>query len=155
MRGGLTLERGVHRQHHLVDAAGGDTRRTSWSMVRSSGRTPVQRGQSAAEHVIAAGEQPRPVERPKIGDLLDHAQRLLVAARIAADAHGSEVSTLPQTEQVDELVGDVPGARASSGSSAVSRFFIRCSTARRAERGPSPGRRASAWRQCFDFLRCH
>jgi len=33
----------------------------------------------------------------------------------------------------------------SKGSSAVCRFFIRCSTARRADRGPNPGNRASAW----------
>ena len=31
-----------------------------------------------------------------------------------------------------------------SAGSAVSRFLTRCSTARRAERGPSPGSRASA-----------
>src|SRR5207244_12045812 len=33
----------------------------------------------------------------------------------------------------------------SSGPNALSRFLSRCSTARRAERGPSPGSRASAW----------
>ncbi len=34
----------------------------------------------------AAGEQPRTVERPEVGDFLDHAQRPLVAARIGTDA---------------------------------------------------------------------
>ena len=59
-------------------------------------------------------------------------------------AQGSVVSTLPQTEQIDSVLADILQRR-SSGCSAVSRFFIRCSTARRAERGPRPGRRASAW----------
>src|ERR1700747_431668 len=33
----------------------------------------------------------------------------------------------------------------ASGAINASRFLIRCSAARRAERGPSPGRRARSW----------
>src|SRR6202044_2022986 len=33
----------------------------------------------------------------------------------------------------------------ASGVISASRFLIRCSAARRAERGPSPGSRASSW----------
>ena len=57
---------------------------------------------------------------------------------------GSVVSTLPQVAQTERFSFTFSSAR-SSGVSAASRFFIRCSTARRAERGPSPGSRASAW----------
>ena len=66
------------------------------------------------------------------------------------------MSTLPQVEQVDS-VSETRCSAASSGSSDVSRFFIRCSTARRAERGPSPGSRASALRSAsisWKPLRC-
>jgi hypothetical protein len=58
--------------------------------------------------------------------------------------HGSDVSTFPQTEQVESLSATF-WSETSSGWSAVSRFFIRYSTARRADRGPSPGSRARAW----------
>ena len=76
--------------------------------------------------------------------LLFAAAFVLVAARVAANAARVVVSTLPQTEQVDRVSATACSA-ASNGSSAASRFFIRCSTARRAERGPRPGSRASAW----------
>ena len=67
----------------------------------------VERRQPPAEHVIAAGEQPRAVERPQVGDFLDHAQQRVVAARVGADARtGRGVSTLPQVEQVDERSRD-------------------------------------------------
>ena len=143
MGGGLALQRRVHRQHDLVDPAGGHA---ADQLVDGEilGPHAFERGQAAAEHVIAAGEQPRAVERPEVGDLLDHAQHLVVAARVGQIAQGSDVSTLPQIEQVESLSATLL-ERASSGSSAVSRFFIRCSTARRAERGPRPGSRASAW----------
>src|SRR3546814_18703451 len=57
---------------------------------------------------------------------------------------GSVVSTLPQMEQTVSRSFTLSSAR-RSGTIAVSRFFMRCSTARRAERGPRPGSRASAW----------
>src|SRR5687768_1791670 len=57
---------------------------------------------------------------------------------------GSDVSTLPQIEQVESF-SETFWRALSSGCSAASRFFIRCSTARRAERGPRPGSRARAW----------
>ena len=80
---------------------------------------------------------------PQIGDLLDDAQQAVVAARVGADPAGVAVSRLPQAEQVDNRAATSCSA-ANSGSSALSRFFIKCSTARRAERGPRPGNRASA-----------
>jgi hypothetical protein len=35
--------------------------------------------------MVATWEQTRAIERPEVGDLLDHAQALGVAARIGAD----------------------------------------------------------------------
>ena len=46
----------------------------------------------------------------------------------------------------EAVVPAAPGDLAeASGVISASRFLIRCSAARRAERGPSPGRRASSW----------
>src|SRR5712664_3431008 len=58
--------------------------------------------------------------------------------------HGFWVSMLPQVLQTWILSIATCNAPAS-GVISASRFLIRCSAARRAERGPSPGSRASSW----------
>src|SRR5215470_20024514 len=58
--------------------------------------------------------------------------------------HGFWVSILPQTRQISIFSSAVCMA-AASGVMICSRFLMRNSAARRAERGPSPGRRASSW----------
>src|SRR5437667_609181 len=57
---------------------------------------------------------------------------------------GLWVSILPQVLQTTILSIATCSAPAS-GVISASRFLIRCSAARRAERGPSPGSRASNW----------
>src|SRR5262249_50791011 len=58
--------------------------------------------------------------------------------------HGFCVSILPQTLQISIFSIAVSSA-AASGAINNSRFLMRCNAARRAERGPSPGSRASSW----------
>jgi len=50
------------------------------------GPDAFQRRKPAAEYVVAAGEEAGTVQRPQVRDFLDHAQRFLVAARVAANA---------------------------------------------------------------------
>src|ERR1700680_957828 len=57
---------------------------------------------------------------------------------------GLWVSILPQVPQTTILSIATCSAPAS-GVISASRFLIRCSAARRAERGPSPGSRAKSW----------
>src|SRR6266700_4441350 len=57
---------------------------------------------------------------------------------------GSWVSILPHTPQTWILSSAVCRS-AESGAMISSRFLMRKSAARRAERGPRPGRRASSW----------
>ncbi|KAI1691745.1 hypothetical protein DdX_21674 [Ditylenchus destructor] len=84
MRGGLAFERGVHRQHYLIDPARGDAGDEAVDR-QILGPHPVQRGELAAQHMEAAGEQARALERPQVRHLLDHAELALVAAGIGAD----------------------------------------------------------------------
>jgi hypothetical protein len=61
-----------------------------------------ERGEPPAQHVIAPGEQPRAVERPEVGHVLDHAQRSRIAARIGADAArigGIDIAAGPAFDQ--------------------------------------------------------
>jgi hypothetical protein len=58
--------------------------------------------------------------------------------------HGFWVSILPQVLQTTILSIAVSSA-AVSGSISTSRFLMRWSAARRAERGPSPGSLARSW----------
>src|SRR5580704_8311769 len=59
-------------------------------------------------------------------------------------AHGFCVSILPHTRQIS--IFSIADCKAeASGAISNSRFLIRNKAARRAERGPSPGSRASSW----------
>ena len=84
MGGGLAFEGGVHGEHDLVDAALGDAADEAVD-AEVLGADPLERRQAPAEHVVTAGEEARAVERPEVGDLLDHAQHLIVAAGVLAD----------------------------------------------------------------------
>src|SRR3981081_3648953 len=57
---------------------------------------------------------------------------------------GFWVSILPQVLQT-WILSIATCSAADSGVISASRFLIRCSAARRAERGPSPGSRAKSW----------
>jgi hypothetical protein len=57
---------------------------------------------------------------------------------------GSDVSTVPHTEQMPMSRTATPMA-SDSGTSSWSFFLMRCKAARRADRGPSPGSFASNW----------
>src|ERR1700755_1699226 len=54
------------------------------------------------------------------------------------------VSILPQVLQT-WILSIATGSAEDSGVISASRFLIRCNAARRAERGPRPGRRANSW----------
>src|SRR6187399_237777 len=54
------------------------------------------------------------------------------------------VSILPQTLQT-WILSIATCSAPASGVISASRFLMRCSAARRAERGPRPGRRARSW----------
>src|SRR6266852_5536964 len=58
--------------------------------------------------------------------------------------HGFWVSILPQVLQT-WILSIATCSAPASGVISASRFLIRCNAARRAERGPSPGSRASSW----------
>src|SRR5712692_5599173 len=58
--------------------------------------------------------------------------------------HGFWVSMFPQVRQI-AIFSSASCMAAASGAMICSRFLMRKSAARRAERGPSPGSRASSW----------
>src|ERR1700757_227281 len=58
--------------------------------------------------------------------------------------HGFWVSIFPQVLQT-WILSIATCSADDSGVIKASRFLIKCSAARRAERGPSPGNRASNW----------
>src|SRR4051794_41987359 len=71
---------------------------------------------------------------------------MVVGSRRASvhTVQGFCVSILPQVVHTTIFSIAICSALAS-GAINRSRFLIKCSAARRAERGPSPGRRASSW----------
>ena len=106
MGGGLALERRVHREHDLVDAAGGDSGDQPVD-AEILGPDALQRRKPAAEHVEAAREQPRAVERPEVRDLLDHAEQARVAARVGADAAGIDGVDIAAGRADREVLADL------------------------------------------------
>ena len=85
VRGGLPFERGVHGKHDLVDPARGHAL-DQLADGEILGANAFERRETSTEHVVAAGEQLCPVERPQVGDILDHAQLARIAPRVGADA---------------------------------------------------------------------
>ena len=143
MRGRLALDGRVQREQHLFDL------RIARPLDQLGdgeilGADAVERRERAAEHVIEPVEHGGALERPEIADLLDHADERAVARVVAAERAGLCVSILPQVSQV-RMVSRVSASAAASGPSSCSFFLTRASAARRAERGPSPGSRASSW----------
>jgi hypothetical protein len=63
---------------------------------------------------------------------------------LAQTEHGSRVSTFPHVEQTVTAAA-VSASALASGCISASRFLIKWSAARRAERGPNPGNFASSW----------
>ena len=96
MRRGLPLQCRVHGQHHFVDPACGDAGNQAID-IQILWPHPVQRGQATAQHMITPRKQTRFIKRPKIGHVLHHAQRAVVAARIGTNrtrVDGINVSAL-------------------------------------------------------------
>src|ERR1700728_4227930 len=123
---------------------GSSARATSASMVRSCGPTP-----SSGDRVA-----PSTWYIPLVALARSSAQRSATSATttmMAPSRRGSVhtvqgfwVSILPQVLQT-WILSIATCSAADSGVISASRFLIRCSAARRAERGPSPGSRANSW----------
>ncbi len=87
MRGGLALDGGVDRQNDFAHAACGDAgdQLIDAEIVRADA---IERRQRAAEHVVAGVQDVGALQRPQVGDVLDHDDQPVVAARIGADGAG-------------------------------------------------------------------
>ena len=73
-------------------------------------------------------------------------ERLLVVARQMLALNDDFLRSLRRPSEIGTLrLGISENLVPTQLPKLLSRFFIRCSTARRADRGPSPGRRASCW----------
>src|SRR3546814_15643100 len=83
MRGGLALERGVHRQHDLVYPARFDPadERIERQIL---GPHAFERCEPTAKPLEFAGEKPGTFERPTIGDVPYHEERPTVRPRTGA-----------------------------------------------------------------------
>ena len=144
MGGGLAFERGVHRQHDLVDPARGDAR-DQLVDAEILGPHAFQRRQPAAEHMVAAGEQPRAVERPQVGDFLDHAQQAVVAARVAADAARVGGVDIAAGRAGRQRLATPPGARRAAAPAPPRASSSGAAPRAAPSAGRGPGSRASAW----------
>ena len=84
MRGGLAVDRGVERQDHFLHLrlVRARDQRVDGQILRADA---VERRQRAAEHVIAAVDRVRALQRPQIGDVGHHHDDRLVAPGIGAD----------------------------------------------------------------------
>jgi hypothetical protein len=87
MRRGLAVHGRVDRQDHLGDLASRTAthQRIDVEILRPDA---IERRQRAAQHMIARPDRAGPLQRPKIRDVLDHDDRLLVARDIGADRAG-------------------------------------------------------------------
>ena len=109
------------------------------------GPDAVERREHAAEDVVARPHRAGALERPEVGDVLDHDDDRRIAPGVAADRAGLGRVDVAAGRGRRRCARSRPGAPRTAAPSSCSRFLMRCSAARRAERGPSPGRRARSW----------
>ena len=70
--GGLALDRGIERDDDLAQPRPRATRATKRSMVEIVRADAVERRQRAAEHMVAGIDDAGALQRPEVGDILDH-----------------------------------------------------------------------------------
>ena len=144
VRGGLAIDRGVEREDDLLHRriVRARDQRIDGQVLRADA---VERRERAAEHVIARVDAPRrapaPRDRRRPPPPRSPTDR---AADRCTPCRGSACRCCRRC-RTPRSSRSRSAARAASGAISGSRFLIRCSAARRAERGPSPGRRASSW----------
>ena len=104
--------------------------------------------------MIAAGEEPRAIERPEVCDLLHNAQHLFVAARVAADGARVGRVDIAADRAGRELVGDLPER---SKKRLKRRLALLHQVKHGAPGRPRPKARQSRQRlrECFYFLTGH
>src|SRR6056297_274285 len=129
MRGGLAIDRGVEREDHLGDLFGLDPVH-EFRYAQRLGSDLIERRQRATKHVIAPLEGLTAFHRPEVGYILDHAD-----LAVGAFWRGADIAGLHRADIA-------AGGAFARGVSSSARLRIMCSTAGRAGRGPSPGRRA-------------
>ena len=88
MGGGLTLERGVHRQHHLGDRGRAGKPGDEAIDIERFRADAIEGGEHAAQHMVAALEKPAAFQRPEIGDIGNDADEGGIAPDVCADAAG-------------------------------------------------------------------
>ncbi len=83
MRRRLALDGRVHGENDFGGAASDAL--DELGQIEPLGRDAIERGKRAPEHVIAALEDARALERPKVGNVLDDANDARLALRVTAD----------------------------------------------------------------------
>ena len=153
MRGSLPIQRGIHRQHNLVDAANRHSRYQAVD-IEIFGPNAVQGRQPPTEHMIFTRKQPRPVERPQVRHILDHADRADVTARI--DANAARISGVDIAAGIayDQPLLDIierAQQRLQHGLALLHQMQHHAPRRTRAK----PGQFRQCLCECVYFLRCH
>lgn len=95
----LTLKRGVHGQHHLPHPVKPPQKAIH---VETLWTDPVEGRQHAPQHMIAAGEQARAIQRPEIRDMRHHADKRWIAPRVGAHPAGRGDIDVPARGTADQ-----------------------------------------------------
>ena len=108
------------------------------------GPHPLERRKPPAEHMESAGKQPRAVERPQVGDLLDDAQQRSSRRGSRHTRTGRLCRHCRRSSRSPSLAADLlPARRAMVRARFALLHQVQHRAARRAR--TSPGSRASAW----------
>ncbi len=153
MRRRLAIERGIHREDDLIDVAAGDSRykRVDAQILRTNA---IERRESPAKNVEPARKKPRPLKRPKIGNILHHAEHARITARIGAySTRAGCINVSADLARRERFVD--PFQRTEQGRQRPFALFQQIK--HRAPRRTRPQSREPRERlhQCFDLLACH
>lgn len=153
MRRRLAVECGIHREDDFIDVAAGDSRnkRVDAQILRTNA---IERRKPPTQNMEFARKKPRPLKRPKIGDILHHTEHARIAAGIGAYTAWADCIDVAANFARRKLVAD-PFQRAEQGRQRSFALFQQVQNrAPRRTRSQSREPR-KCLHQCFDLLACH
>ena len=153
MRGRLAIERGIHREDDLIDIATGDSRykRVDAQILRTNA---IERREPPAQNMEFARKEPRPLKRPKIGNILHHTEHARIASRIAAySARAGCIDVSADLARRERFVD--PFQRTEQGRQRPFAFFQQIKHRAPRRTRPQSGEPRECLHQCFDLLACH
>ena len=149
----LAIECGIHCEDNLIDVTTGDPRDKRVD-AQILGTNAIERGEPPAKNMELARKEPRPLKRPKIGDVLHNTEHTRIAAGIGAYSARTGCIDIAADFAGRELVTH-PFERAEQRHQRPFALFQQVQHRTSGRSRPKARKPRKGLHQCFDLMTCH